>query len=40
MRDTERLRASIPDDVRALSARLVEAGHRAWAVGGSIRDEL
>jgi tRNA nucleotidyltransferase (CCA-adding enzyme) len=40
MRDTERLRASIPDDVRALSARLAEAGHRAWAVGGSIRDEL
>jgi tRNA nucleotidyltransferase (CCA-adding enzyme) len=40
MRDTERLRASIPDDVRALSARLAEAGHRSWAVGGSIRDEL
>jgi hypothetical protein len=39
MRDTERLRASIPDDVRAISARLAEAGHRSWAVGGSIRDE-
>jgi tRNA nucleotidyltransferase (CCA-adding enzyme) len=40
MRDTGRLRASIPDDVRALSARLAEAGHRSWAVGGSIRDQL
>src|SRR5258708_140428 len=39
MRDTERLRASIPEDVRALSARLAEAGHRSWAVGGSVRDE-
>ena len=40
MRDTARLRASIPADVRHLSARLAEAGHRSWAVGGSIRDEL
>jgi tRNA nucleotidyltransferase (CCA-adding enzyme) len=40
MRDTSRLRASIPADVRHLSARLAEAGHRSWAVGGSIRDEL
>ena len=40
MRDTERLRASIPEDVRALCARLAESGYRAWAVGGSIRDEL
>jgi tRNA nucleotidyltransferase (CCA-adding enzyme) len=40
MRDTARLRASIPEDVRQLSARLAEAGHRAWAVGGCIRDEL
>jgi tRNA nucleotidyltransferase (CCA-adding enzyme) len=40
MRDTGRLRASIPDDVRTLCARLAEAGHRSWAVGGSIRDEL
>jgi tRNA nucleotidyltransferase (CCA-adding enzyme) len=40
MRDTARLRASIPEDVRHLCARLAEAGHRAWAVGGCIRDEL
>jgi tRNA nucleotidyltransferase (CCA-adding enzyme) len=40
MRDTARLRASIPADVRHLSARLAEAGQRSWAVGGSIRDEL
>src|SRR6185369_15542912 len=40
MRDTERLRASIPDDVRKLAARLNEGGFRAWAVGGCIRDEL
>jgi tRNA nucleotidyltransferase (CCA-adding enzyme) len=40
MRDTGRLRASIPDDVRALSARLAEGGYRSWAVGGCIRDEL
>ncbi|HEV8547940.1 MAG TPA: hypothetical protein VGQ57_02910, partial [Polyangiaceae bacterium] len=35
-----RLRASIPDPVRNLSARLAEGGFRAWAVGGCIRDEL
>lgn len=40
MRDTARLRASIPADVRHLCARLAEAGHRSWAVGGSIRDEI
>jgi tRNA nucleotidyltransferase (CCA-adding enzyme) len=40
MRDTTRLRASIPDDVRRLAARLSEGGHRSWAVGGCIRDEL
>ncbi len=40
MRGTALLRASIPADVRHLAARLAEAGHRAWAVGGSIRDEL
>jgi tRNA nucleotidyltransferase (CCA-adding enzyme) len=40
MRDTARLRASIPADVRHLCARLAEAGHRAWAVGGCIRDEI
>jgi tRNA nucleotidyltransferase (CCA-adding enzyme) len=40
MRDTARLRASIPEDVRRLCARLAEGGHRAWAVGGCIRDEL
>lgn len=40
MSDSVRLRASIPADVRHLAARLAEGGHRAWAVGGSIRDEL
>jgi len=40
MRDTGRLRTSIPDDVRKLAARLVEGGFRSWAVGGCIRDEL
>ena len=40
MRDTARLRASIPEDVRQLCVRLAEGGHRAWAVGGCIRDEL
>ncbi len=40
MRDTLRLRASVPADVRHLCARLAEAGHRSWAVGGSIRDEI
>jgi tRNA nucleotidyltransferase (CCA-adding enzyme) len=40
MRDTERLRASIPDDVRKLAARLAEGGFRSWAVGGCIRDQL
>jgi tRNA nucleotidyltransferase (CCA-adding enzyme) len=40
MRDTARLRASIPEDVRHLCARLAEGGYRAWAVGGCIRDEL
>ncbi len=40
MRDTARLRASIPEDVRHLCVRLAEGGHRAWAVGGCIRDEL
>ena len=40
MRDTERLRKSIPDHVRKLAARLAEGGFRSWAVGGCIRDEL
>ena len=40
MRDTTRLRASIPDDVRKLAVRLAEGGFRSWAVGGCIRDEL
>jgi len=40
MRETERLRASVPDDVRKLAARLTEGGFRSWAVGGCVRDEL
>ncbi len=40
MRDTARLSASIPGEVRELAERLHEAGHRAWIVGGCVRDEL
>jgi tRNA nucleotidyltransferase (CCA-adding enzyme) len=37
---TERLKRVVPKDVRTLCQRLREAGHRSWAVGGSIRDQL
>ncbi len=40
MRDTQRLRASIPSDVQKLAARLSEGGFRSWAVGGCVRDQL
>ena len=30
----------IPDPVRAIAARLREAGHEAWFVGGAVRDVL
>jgi tRNA nucleotidyltransferase (CCA-adding enzyme) len=37
---TEQLKRSVPLDVRELCQRLHEAGHRAWVVGGCVRDEL
>jgi tRNA nucleotidyltransferase (CCA-adding enzyme) len=37
---TEGLRRAVPAEVRALCARLDEAGHRAWVVGGCVRDVL
>jgi tRNA nucleotidyltransferase (CCA-adding enzyme) len=37
---TERLKRAVPTDVRKLCQRLKDAGHRGWAVGGSVRDEL
>jgi tRNA nucleotidyltransferase (CCA-adding enzyme) len=37
---TERLNRAVPNDVRKLCQRLRDAGHRAWAVGGAVRDEL
>ena len=37
---TERLKRAIPNDVRKLCQRLRDGGHRSWAVGGSVRDEL
>jgi tRNA nucleotidyltransferase (CCA-adding enzyme) len=40
MRDTKRLKHSVPSEVRELSARLAEHGHRSWIVGGCVRDEL
>src|SRR5688572_19422431 len=40
MRDTARLRAAIPDEVRELSQRLKDGGFRSWVVGGCVRDEL
>jgi tRNA nucleotidyltransferase (CCA-adding enzyme) len=30
----------VPQEVRELCARLKEAGHRSWIVGGCVRDEL
>jgi tRNA nucleotidyltransferase (CCA-adding enzyme) len=40
MRDTKRLKHAVPSEVRELSARLAEHGHRSWIVGGCVRDEL
>jgi tRNA nucleotidyltransferase (CCA-adding enzyme) len=37
---TEQLKRSVPAKVRELCARLEEAGHRSWIVGGCVRDEL
>jgi tRNA nucleotidyltransferase (CCA-adding enzyme) len=38
--DTTRLARAVPVSARALCQRLAEAGHRAWLVGGAVRDEL
>ncbi len=32
--------AIVPNDVREVAARLAEAGHRSWIVGGCVRDAL
>jgi tRNA nucleotidyltransferase (CCA-adding enzyme) len=40
MRDTARLRAGIPEEVRELCERLRAGGFRSWVVGGCVRDEL
>jgi tRNA nucleotidyltransferase (CCA-adding enzyme) len=40
MTDTKRLMSSVPSEVRELCQRLKESGHRAWIVGGCVRDEL
>jgi tRNA nucleotidyltransferase (CCA-adding enzyme) len=40
MAEPSALRASIPPAVRALCARLAQAGYRAWIVGGCVRDLL
>ena len=37
---TKQLQQSVPSEVRELCQRLKEAGHRAWVVGGCVRDEL
>ncbi len=37
---TAKLAASVPANVRELCARLRDAGHRSWIVGGCVRDEL
>jgi tRNA nucleotidyltransferase (CCA-adding enzyme) len=37
---TRQLAASVPAEVRELCQRLKDAGHRAWLVGGCVRDEL
>lgn len=37
---TEKLRGAVPSGVRTLARVLSEAGFRAWAVGGCVRDEL
>ncbi|HEY3498962.1 MAG TPA: HD domain-containing protein [Polyangiaceae bacterium] len=40
MRDTARLRAAVPEEVREICLRLKDGGFRSWVVGGCIRDEL
>ncbi|HEY2405548.1 MAG TPA: HD domain-containing protein [Polyangiaceae bacterium] len=40
MTDTKRLMSSVPSEVRELCQRLKAGGHRAWIVGGCVRDEL
>lgn len=37
---THQLQHSVPSEVRELCQRLKDAGHRAWLVGGCVRDEL
>lgn len=37
---SEGLKSSVPSEVRELCQRLHDAGHRAWLVGGCVRDEL
>jgi tRNA nucleotidyltransferase (CCA-adding enzyme) len=37
---TRALASSIPKDVRDLCQRLRDAGHRAWVVGGCVRDRM
>jgi tRNA nucleotidyltransferase (CCA-adding enzyme) len=38
--DTQRLKGSVPSEVRELCERLREGGFRSWVVGGCVRDEL
>lgn len=38
--DERALASSVPDPVLAIVRRLVSAGHRAWVVGGCVRDVL
>jgi tRNA nucleotidyltransferase (CCA-adding enzyme) len=38
--DASSLRAALPPALRALCARLRRSGHRAWIVGGCVRDLL
>lgn len=40
MTQTRLLTEALPEDVRSLCARLREAGHRAWVVGGCVRDHV
>jgi tRNA nucleotidyltransferase (CCA-adding enzyme) len=37
---TKQLQQSVPKEVRELCQRLKDVGHRAWIVGGCVRDEL
>ena len=38
--DTSKIREAVPGGVLELCQRLRDAGHRAWVVGGCVRDEL